>query len=149
MQTCTALCTRKMPLDLLCVLHQCRLRPDSYISPSLAKQPYLNYSVCYTILSRFHSFWCRNGTRSSVMLEALCYKPVGRGVRVPMKWIHFLSLPNLSGRTSPWGLLSLWQKWVERCRFVGLTTLSPSVSQLSSVGSLTSHTIGLQGLLKG
>jgi hypothetical protein len=28
----------------------------------------------------------------------------------PMR--RFLNLPNPSGRTRPWGLLSLWQKWV-------------------------------------
>jgi hypothetical protein len=40
------------------------------------------------------------------MGEALCYKPEGRG----FKWIFYL--PNSSGRTKPWSLLSLQQKWV-------------------------------------
>jgi hypothetical protein len=53
----------------------------------------------------------------------------------------FFNLPNPSGRTRPWGLLSLYQRWVpgaekwcfwgaERGWCVGLTTLPPSMSRL-------------------
>jgi hypothetical protein len=48
-------------------------------------------------------------TRGSVVVKALCYKPEGRGFDTRCE---FLNLPNLSGRTRPWGLLSLQQKWV-------------------------------------
>jgi hypothetical protein len=40
-----------------------------------------------------------------VVVKALCYKPEGRGFDA--RWGEFLNLPNPSGRTSPWGLLSL------------------------------------------
>jgi hypothetical protein len=55
--------------------------------------------------------------------------------------IHFFGLPNPSGRTRPWGLFSLYYKFVaeaekyflgvERDRCVMLTTLAPSVCRLS------------------
>jgi hypothetical protein len=79
--------------------------------------------------------------RGSVVVKALCDKSECRrfGTRWG-EWILF-NLPNPSGRSRPWGLLSLWQKWVpeteklcfwgvERCRCVGLTTLVPSVSRI-------------------
>jgi hypothetical protein len=37
------------------------------------------------------------GERGSVVVKALCYKPGG----------EFLNLPSPSGRSRPWGLLSL------------------------------------------
>jgi hypothetical protein len=45
------------------------------------------------------------GARGSVVVKALCYKPDGRGF--DSRWGEFLNLPNPSGRTRPWGLLSL------------------------------------------
>jgi hypothetical protein len=45
------------------------------------------------------------GARGSVVVKALGYKPVGRGFET--WWGEILNLPNLSGRTRPWGLLSL------------------------------------------
>jgi hypothetical protein len=45
------------------------------------------------------------GARGSVVVKALCYKPEGRGFDTRLG--EFLNLPNLSGRTRPWGLLSL------------------------------------------
>jgi hypothetical protein len=50
------------------------------------------------------------GACGSVVVKALCYKPEGRGFDI--RWGEFFNLPNPSGRTRPWGLLSLWQKWV-------------------------------------
>jgi hypothetical protein len=41
----------------------------------------------------------------------------------------FLNLPNPSGRSRPWGLLCIWQKWVPET--LRLTTLPPSMSRLS------------------
>jgi hypothetical protein len=40
-----------------------------------------------------------------VVVKALCYKPEGRGF--DSRWGEFLNSPNPSGRTRPWGLLSL------------------------------------------
>jgi hypothetical protein len=38
------------------------------------------------------------------VVKALCYKPEGRGFN--SRWGEFLNLPNPSGCTRPWGLLS-------------------------------------------
>jgi hypothetical protein len=49
---------------------------------------------------------------SSVVVKTLCYKPEGHGFETRWdEWIFF-NLRNPSGRTIPWGLLSLWQNWV-------------------------------------
>jgi hypothetical protein len=45
------------------------------------------------------------GERGRVVVKALCYKPQGRGFDT--RWGEFLNLPNPSGRTRPWGLVSL------------------------------------------
>jgi hypothetical protein len=45
------------------------------------------------------------GTRGSVVVKTLCYKPEGRGLDT--RRADFLNLPNPSGRTRPWGLLNL------------------------------------------
>jgi hypothetical protein len=45
------------------------------------------------------------GARGRVVVKALCYKPEGRGFDTRQG--EFLNLPNPSGRTSPWGSLSL------------------------------------------
>jgi hypothetical protein len=42
---------------------------------------------------------------TATQLYALCYKPGGRGFET--QWGEFLNLPNISGRSRPWGLLSL------------------------------------------
>jgi hypothetical protein len=44
------------------------------------------------------------------MVKALGYKPEGRGFET--RWGEILNLPNPSGSTRPWGLLSLEQKLV-------------------------------------
>jgi hypothetical protein len=45
------------------------------------------------------------GEGGSVVVKAQCYKPEGRGFDTRLG--EFLNLPNPSGRTKPWGLLSL------------------------------------------
>jgi hypothetical protein len=45
------------------------------------------------------------------MVKALYYKPESSGFDT--RWDEFLNLPNPSGRTRRWGLLSLEQKWVQ------------------------------------
>jgi hypothetical protein len=45
------------------------------------------------------------GARGSVVVKAQRYKPEGRGFDTRSG--EFLNLPNSSGRTRPWGLLSL------------------------------------------
>jgi hypothetical protein len=47
------------------------------------------------------------GARGSVVVEAVWYKPEGCGFETRWGWMKFLNLPNPSGRTRPWGLLSL------------------------------------------
>jgi hypothetical protein len=43
--------------------------------------------------------------RGSLVVKALDYKPEGRGFET--RWGEIVNLPNPSGRTRPWGLLSL------------------------------------------
>jgi hypothetical protein len=45
------------------------------------------------------------GARRSLVVKALGYKKEGRGFET--LWGKILKLPNPSGRTRPWGLLSL------------------------------------------
>jgi hypothetical protein len=52
--------------------------------------------------SRFHHILDEGGTRVSVVVKALYYKPEGRGFDT--RWGEILNLPNPSGRTKPWGL---------------------------------------------
>jgi hypothetical protein len=40
-------------------------------------------------------------------VQVLCYKPECRGIETRLGELFFLNLPNPSGRTRPWGLLSL------------------------------------------
>jgi hypothetical protein len=47
----------------------------------------------------------RHGKIMNYMVKTLCYKPEGRGFDT--RWGEFLNVPNPSGRTRPWGLLSL------------------------------------------
>jgi hypothetical protein len=47
------------------------------------------------------------GTRGSVVVKALCCKPEGRGFETRLGECISFNLPNPSGRTRPWGLLSL------------------------------------------
>jgi hypothetical protein len=58
-------------------------------------------------ISHLRIFWSTvlEGVRSSVVVKALCCKPEGRGFVT--RWGEFLNLLNPSGRTRPWGLLSL------------------------------------------
>jgi hypothetical protein len=44
-------------------------------------------------------------SRGSLVVKALGYKPEGRGFQTRLGEI--LNLPNTSGRTRPWGFLSL------------------------------------------
>jgi hypothetical protein len=46
-----------------------------------------------------------SGARRSLVVKAVDYKPEGRGFQTRRGEI--LNLPNPSGRTRPWGLLSL------------------------------------------
>jgi hypothetical protein len=43
--------------------------------------------------------------RGSTVVKALGYKPEGREFQT--RWSEILNLPKPSGRTRPWGLLSL------------------------------------------
>jgi hypothetical protein len=50
------------------------------------------------------------GARGSVVVKALYYKPDDRGFQT--RWGVLLDLPNPSGSTRPWDLLSLYQERV-------------------------------------
>jgi hypothetical protein len=83
----------------------------------------------------------RGGARGSVVVEALCYKPEGRGIA--SRWGGFFSnLPNPTGRTMALGStqpltemstrnLKKRSLGVKCGRRLGLTTLPSSVSRLS------------------
>jgi hypothetical protein len=59
-----------------------------------------------SILSPIHTWRITFGASGSLVVKALCYKPEGREFHT--RWgDFFLNLPNPSGRTRPWGLLSL------------------------------------------
>jgi hypothetical protein len=62
---------------------------------------YLKTSWCVILCCYLQMY----GARGSVVVKALCYKPEGRGFDT--RWGEFSNLPNHSGRTKPWGLLSL------------------------------------------
>jgi hypothetical protein len=56
------------------------------------------------------SFWFLNpihGARGSVVVKALCHKREGCLFETLRVEFFFFSLPNHSGRSSPWGSLSL------------------------------------------
>jgi hypothetical protein len=61
--------------------------------------------TCYGDNFIFFTFLIVTGTRGSVVVKALCYKPEGRGFDT--RRCDFLNLPNPFGHTKPWGLLSL------------------------------------------
>jgi hypothetical protein len=95
----------------------------------------VNFFFCYHFCYIY--FWARG----SIVVKALCYKPEGRGFDT--RWGEFLNLPNLSGRTRPWGytqpLTEISTRNIKIVMFlgtkcgwcVGLTTLPPSMSRLS------------------
>jgi hypothetical protein len=49
--------------------------------------------------------WIKSIPSCRLVVKALGYKPEGRGFET--RWGESLNLPNPSGRTRPWGLLSL------------------------------------------
>jgi hypothetical protein len=52
------------------------------------------------------------GAHDSLVVKALCCKPEGRRFETRWgEWIFF-NLANPPGRTRPYGLFSLWQKWL-------------------------------------
>jgi hypothetical protein len=57
------------------------------------------------------SYNLNTGGKGSLVVKALCYKPEDRGLETRLgEWLFFINLPNPSGHTKPWGLLSLYQK---------------------------------------
>jgi hypothetical protein len=66
--------------------------------------PLNNKSFSYTerkVLCDLCAIW---GSRGSVLVKALCYKPEGWGFDT--RWDEFLNLSNPFGRTRPWGPLN-------------------------------------------
>jgi hypothetical protein len=62
------------------------------------------FCVLCTFMSILEPRLRKTGARGSVVVKALCYKPEGRGS--DSRWREFLNLPNPSGHTRPWDLLS-------------------------------------------
>jgi hypothetical protein len=56
-------------------------------------------------LSDFRYVEALRGARGSAVFKALCCKPEGRGFETRLE--EFLNVSNPSGRSRPWGLLSL------------------------------------------
>jgi hypothetical protein len=81
--------------------------------------------------------WWNLGARGNLVVKALAYKPESRVFET--RWGEILNLPNPSGRTRPWNLLSLLTEMntgnIKEIMFggskVGLTTLSPFLRRLS------------------
>jgi hypothetical protein len=67
-------------------------------------QPYA-LALCPLLPGRFMVLISARRVRSSVVVKALCYELESHGFDI--QWGEFLNLPNPSGRTRPWGLLSL------------------------------------------
>jgi hypothetical protein len=71
----------------------------------------LSFSLHIILFAKIPLFLCYSfyillfGARGSVVVKSLCYKPEGRGFDTRRG--DFLNLPNPSGRTRPWSLLSL------------------------------------------
>jgi hypothetical protein len=61
---------------------------------------YEDYKPCLSLCIFLPAF-----ISGCVVVKALCYKPEARGFDT--RWGEFFNLPNPSGRTRPWGLLSL------------------------------------------
>jgi hypothetical protein len=68
------------------------------IAPRYTTTVLVSASVCSE-----YTYW--EGARGSIVIKALRYKPEGRGFDT--QWSDFLNLPDPSGRTNPWSLLSL------------------------------------------
>jgi hypothetical protein len=72
----------------------------------------LGYAQTNKVIAQYH-FWivsyssCTLGKLKTLpgLFPKQCYKPEGRGFDSQLG--EFLNLPNPSGRTRPWGLLSL------------------------------------------
>jgi hypothetical protein len=65
------------------------------------------------LIRRKFSFWNRANDRAEfgiLVVKALGYKAEGREFET--RWGEILNLSNPSGRTTPWGSLSLEHKWV-------------------------------------
>jgi hypothetical protein len=78
---------------------------------------YFDSSICHNVVTIvWHLFDAYDALETgfvsisyvgSVVVEALCLKPEGRGFETVWGVNAFFNLPNPSGRTRPWGLLSL------------------------------------------
>jgi hypothetical protein len=66
---------------------------------------YKSFPESIYVLCAVNAFCIYTYKRESVVVNALCYKPEVRGFET--QWRKFINLPNPSGRTRPWGLLSL------------------------------------------
>jgi hypothetical protein len=65
-----------------------------YSTPSVVTQYFINIPTVQQTASR------------------MPWQIIPDGSAIGTRWGEILNLPNPSGRTRLWGLLSLWQKWV-------------------------------------
>jgi hypothetical protein len=79
-----------------CAMPSCS-EPEYTLIPTATTQMWVtgNFELSHTVQIRIL------GESGSVVVKALCYKPEGRW------FVHYLNLPNPSGRIRPWGSLSL------------------------------------------
>jgi hypothetical protein len=73
----------------------------SFIHPSMVLQPFIGPLPLVQFRNPVHSWW------GQAVVTTLCYKPKNRGFESRCGVCIFFNLPNPSGRTRSWGLLSL------------------------------------------
>jgi hypothetical protein len=126
--------------------------PSDMLATFLLSPLHGTHGIWVTVRCIYEYPWRRNETDKgnrickAAPIVTLCTMLQGgrSRVRVPTILLHFLNLPNPSGRTRPWSLLSLWQKWapgdhpwIKLDWRVRLKTSTPSLSRLSrQCGSL-------------
>jgi hypothetical protein len=82
--------------------------PD-FVTHAFILQMASEYALLFMSYSLFNNLLYRlfgtKGACCNIVVKLLCYKPEGRGFETRRG--EFLNLPNPSGRSRPWGLLSL------------------------------------------
>jgi hypothetical protein len=101
--------TFRSPLPQLCSALHKRLWKYVLVNRGALLSTLL-HDIGYTLFAQFAECTSRDWGHTSLVVRAVGYKSVGRGLET--QWGEILNLPNPSGRTRPRGLLSLQQKWV-------------------------------------
>jgi hypothetical protein len=98
MITYTELCADGIPraCGTAILTHQTNNKQVNKIVHGPSSTLYIVLNIPWTFIAETHG---------SVVVNELCYKPEGRGFDTD--GVIFLNLPNPSGSTRPWGILSL------------------------------------------